>query len=93
MNNEIIFLTKEQIEVNPLNNWDNGNLRDLVDSIGTLGLVTPLSVIGPMENGLYRLISGERRYKSICEITSKTKEEFQIPCYVERNAVHFNRNR
>lgn len=82
MNNEIIFLTKEQIEVNPLNNWDNGNLRDLVDSIGTLGLVTPLSVIGPMENGLYRLISGERRYKSICEITSKTKEEFQIPCYV-----------
>lgn len=82
MNNEIIFLTKEQIEVNPLNNWDNGNLKDMVDSIGSLGLVTPLSVIGPMENGLYRLISGERRYKSICEITSKTKEEFQIPCYV-----------
>nr|WP_317428775.1 ParB N-terminal domain-containing protein [uncultured Blautia sp.] len=82
MNNEIIFLTKEQIEVNPLNNWDNGNLRDLVDSIKTLGLVTPLSVIGPMENGLYRLISGERRYKSICEITAKTKEEFSIPCYI-----------
>ena len=82
MNNEIIFLTKEQIEVNPLNNWDNGNLRDLVDSIKTLGLVTPLSVIGPMENGVYRLISGERRYKSICEITEKTDEEFQIPCYI-----------
>lgn len=25
MNNESIFLKKEQIEVNPLNNWENYN--------------------------------------------------------------------
>lgn len=82
MNNEIIFLSKEQIEVNPLNNWDNGNLKDLIDSIENIGLITPLSVIGPIENGLYRLISGERRYKSICQITENSKENFQIPCYI-----------
>ena len=41
MNNESIFLKKEQIEVNPLNNWENGNMEDLVDSIETYGLLTP----------------------------------------------------
>lgn len=82
MNSEMISLTKEQIELNPLNNWDNGNMKDLVDSISTIGLITPLSLIGPMENGLYRLISGERRYKSICECTKNTDENFEIPCYI-----------
>lgn len=82
MNSEMISLTKEQIELNPLNNWANGNMKDLVDSISTIGLITPLSLIGPMENGLYRLISGERRYKSICECTKNTDENFEIPCYI-----------
>ena len=45
-------------------------------------MLTPLSVIGPMENGLYRLISGERRYKSVCEVMKKTNKELVIPCYV-----------
>lgn len=82
MSNESIFLKKEQIEVNPLNNWENGNMEDLIDSIETYGLITPLSVIGPMENGIYRLISGERRYKSSCEVMKKTNKEFIIPCYI-----------
>lgn len=82
MKKRTIFLKKEQIELNPLNNWENGDMRDLIESLKSVELITPLSVIGPMENDTYRLISGERRYKSLCRIMEETAKDIEIPCFV-----------
>ena len=82
MGKKVIILTKEQIELNPLNNWENGDMRDLIESLKSVELITPLSVIGPMENNTYRLISGERRYKSLCKIMEETGKNIDIPCFI-----------
>lgn len=82
MEKKVIILTKEQIELNPLNNWENGDMRDLIESLKSVELITPLSVIGPMTNNTYRLISGERRYKSLCKIMEETGKNIDIPCFI-----------
>ena len=43
MEKKVIILTKEQIELNPLNNWENGDMRDLIESLKSVELITPLS--------------------------------------------------
>ena len=69
--------------MNPLNNWENGDMRDLIESLKKKCRVDySLSVIGPMENNTYRLISGERRYKSLCKIMEETGKNIDIPCFI-----------
>ena len=43
MEKKVIILTKEQIELNPLNNWENGDMRDLIESLKSVELITPVS--------------------------------------------------
>lgn len=56
---------------------------DLAASIRHVGLLTPLTVVGPQEDGSYEIISGTRRYRAILAIR-KTDPDFlpRIPCYV-----------
>ncbi len=77
-----VVLKREQIELNPLNNWSNGDMKDLMESIKNFDLIVPLSIIGPMENNCYRLISGERRFKCLCAIMDETQESMDIPCFL-----------
>lgn len=65
------------------NTFDTEDISDLVDSIRTLGVLEPLTVIGPDPEGKYEILCGERRYKSSLEINKDTDRALsELPCYV-----------
>lgn len=65
------------------NTFDTEDISDLVDSIRTLGVLEPLTVIGPDPDGKYEILCGERRYKSSLEINKDTDGALsELPCYV-----------
>lgn len=67
----------------PLNSFDVEDISDLVNSIKTCGLLTPLTVIGPNEDGRYEILSGERRYRSISQINKEIPGFMtEVPCYL-----------
>lgn len=68
------------------NTFDTEDISDLVDSIRTLGVLEPLTVIGPDLDGKYEILCGERRYKSSLEINKDTDGTLsELPCYVVGN--------
>ena len=68
------------------NTFDTEDISDLVDSIRTLGVLEPLTVIGPDPDGKYEILCGERRYKSSLEINKNTDKPLsELPCYVVGN--------
>ncbi|MDL2232538.1 ParB/RepB/Spo0J family partition protein [Ruminococcaceae bacterium OttesenSCG-928-L11] len=55
-----------QIEPNhdqPRREFDDGALRELADSIREHGVIQPL-VVRAMENGMYQIVAGERRWRA-----------------------------
>lgn len=64
----LFYTTSDQIRTNPENSWENGDLTDLIASVRSFGIIEPLALMGPMKDGTYQLLSGERRYKSILRI-------------------------
>ena len=70
------------IESNPLQpreNFDHGDLEDLVNSIKQYGIIQPL-VVSPLPDGKYQLIAGERRLRA-----AQVMDLAKVPCLV-RNA-------
>ena len=70
------------IESNPLQpreNFDYGDLEDLVNSIKQYGIIQPL-VVSPLPDGKYQLIAGERRLRA-----AQVMDLAKVPCLV-RNA-------
>lgn len=81
--NEQVYLPLEKLEPSILNNYDVGDLSDLISSIRYCGLLSPLTVIGPNEDGIYEILSGERRYRAMSQIREDDPEAFsEVPCYV-----------
>lgn len=79
----LIYLKKEDICMNPFNSFEPLDLEELEKSISLYGLIVPLSVIGPFEDGKYTLIAGERRYRCICSGGEKGLFHIDdIPCHV-----------
>ena len=65
------------------NDFEIGDIEDLKSSILSMGLLTPLSVIGPNENGIYSILSGERRFTAIKAIHEENEELYtEIPCLI-----------
>ena len=65
------------------NDFEIENIGDLKTSILSMGLLTPLSVIGPNENGMYSILSGERRFTALKEINSDNEDIYsEVPCMV-----------
>lgn len=83
----LFYATSEQIRTNPENSWENGDLTDLVASIRSFGIIEPLAIMGPMEDGNYQLLSGERRYKSIKRIEDEDGIQISIPCYLKSDGT------
>lgn len=81
-NEKFIYIESKDILLNPLNDWEKGDLSDLKNNIQNFGLIEALAVIGPLENNKYKLISGERRFTSICEIEKECGIAFPIPCHI-----------
>ena len=85
---EVLFhATSKQIQTNPENSWENGDLTDLIASIRSFGIIEPLAIMGPMEDGNYQLLSGERRYKSILKIEEEDGVQISIPCYLKSDGT------
>lgn len=71
---ELLQIKVEKICVNPYQprrQFAKEELDDLAASIKAVGLIHP-PVVRPIENGLYELISGERRYRALCLVGYKT---------------------
>lgn len=76
----------EDLEPSPFNSYDTDDYKELKGSINSSGLIVPLTVVGPMENGRYQILSGERRYRAIMDLVAESdeaKDRFKsIPCLV-----------
>ena len=78
----------EQIDISQLmpsslNTYDTSDIADLRGNIEACGLITPLTVIGPFDDGMYQIMSGERRFKALTQLIADGYEHFKIvPCYV-----------
>lgn len=85
---EQVMIDFNNLEPSPFNSFmdeDHDRIDDMVGNIKSLGLITPLSVIGPFDNGNYQILSGERRYQAIKKI--RQEEEYannyeNVACYV-----------
>lgn len=80
-------IPKEKIKPNPLNDYPMEDIDKLMESIGEYGLIHNLRV-KPTEEGLFEIISGERRYRAISLGLEKGDTRFDafkvgIPCMVE----------
>lgn len=82
MNKPEIFIEKEKLTPNPLNHFPIGDLTDLKNTIEQFGILSPISVIGPYDDGSYRIISGHRRYTSWCELCEEGRVNGKVPYYI-----------
>ena len=83
---EIMMIPYEKLKRSPLNKFKIENMDDLKSSIASLGIITPLSVIGPDGEGFYEIISGERRYHAIGDLMSEGADFAEVPCHLIGNA-------
>lgn len=85
------FIAKDRIISNPKNEkYTQDGIESLKESIIENGLRHNLSVLFDAEQNNYRLISGERRYHSICAMSDKEYNELfptGIPCKVEKSDI------
>lgn len=82
MSEKQIYIEKERLVPNPLNQFPIGDLTDLKHTIEQFGILSPLSVVGPYDDGTYRIIAGHRRYTSWCQLCKEGKVTGPIPYYV-----------
>lgn len=83
----LFYANSDQIRTNPENTWENGDLTDLIASVRSFGIIEPLALMGPMKDGTYQLLSGERRYKSILHIEEADDVKISIPCYLKGDST------
>lgn len=85
------YIPKDKIIPNPKNEqYSQDGIEALKESILVNGLRHNLSVLYDTETDLYRLISGERRYHAICQMTDKEyRNNFPagIPCKIEKSDI------
>ena len=73
----------ELLEPSPYNEFKADEYEDLKGSILSCGLITPLTVIGPSDEGKYQIVSGERRYRALSDINKEKPGSFDtVPVYI-----------
>lgn len=81
-----VFVEYDKIKTNSLNSFpiDEQELSSLQKNISVNGIITPLSVIGPYDDGTYTLISGERRLTAIKNLLMDGGNEHlkNVPVYI-----------
>lgn len=85
------YIPKENIISNPKNEkYAQDGIESLRESITVNGLRHNLSVLYDSEADNYRLISGERRFHAICQMSDKeynTLFPAGIPCKIEKSDI------
>ncbi|WP_270248956.1 ParB N-terminal domain-containing protein [Ruthenibacterium lactatiformans] len=73
-----------EIEPSPMNFYGMREIEKLAREIELVGLLENLVVTPKQENGKYRLIAGERRYRALTLLADEGKDAFALaPCKVE----------
>ena len=85
------YIPKEKIVSNPKNEmYTQDGIEALKESILINGLRHNLSVLYNPDNDTYRLVSGERRYHAITNMSDKEYNDLfpaGIPCKVEKSEI------
>lgn len=79
------FVDFGNLEPSQFNSYEITAIEDMVGTLKSVGLLTPLTVIGPYPSGKYSIISGERRYtgmKKCIEDPDYDGSFDNVPCYV-----------
>lgn len=77
------YIPLSKLNPSPLNTYDSTDIEDLLGSIKSCGLLTPLTVSGPDDNGIYEILSGERRYKALSTLHNEDNSTYEsAPCYI-----------
>lgn len=82
---ESVQIQLDKLYPSPLNTYSTTDVEDLVESIRLNGLMQPLYVEGPHEDGCYEVLGGSRRLKAIQTINKDIEEDTQyteVPCIV-----------
>lgn len=86
------YIPKDKIISNPKNEmYTQDGIDSLMESILINGLRHNLSVLYDSEQDVYRLVSGERRYRAISKMSEKdynTLFPAGIPCKVEKSNIN-----
>lgn len=77
------YIDIDKLKPSPLNSFEICDIQDLAGSIKMCGLMTPLTVVGPDEDGMYEILGGERRYQAIKYLNENGEEFNKIPCNVD----------
>lgn len=81
-NFKIEYIDIESIRTNKKNFYEISDIENLVEDISINGLNHNL-VVRPIEDGIYELISGERRYTALKELVDRGENKFKkVPCKV-----------
>lgn len=77
-------LNLSMIKANPLNNFEMIDMDDLKKSIYSYGLITPLTVFGPFDDGKYMLLAGERRWRCCRKLQEEGKlpKNYEVPVMI-----------
>lgn len=85
------YIPKEKIVSNPKNEmYSQDGIDALKESILINGLRHNLSVLFDADKNVYRLVSGERRYRAISKMTDKEYNALfpsGIPCKIEKSNI------
>lgn len=79
------FVDFGNLEPSQFNSYEITAIEDMVGTLKSVGLLTPLTVIEPYPSGKYSIISGERRYtgmKKCIEDPDYDGSFDKVPCYV-----------
>lgn len=79
------FVDFGNLEPSQFNSYEITAIEDMVGTLKSVELLTPLTVIGPYPSGKYSIISGERRYtgmKKCIEDPDYDGSFDKVPCYV-----------
>lgn len=74
---EQVSIAIDKLKASPLNSYEMTDIDDLKMDIMTYGLLVPLTVCGPNEDGMYEILSGHRRYEAI----RRAREEGNLSDY------------
>ena len=81
---EFTMLPLSQIVIPENRGIDSDSKMDeMTEELLEHGLLSPVSVAGPYEDGTYKVIEGARRIKSLRTFIKKS----EIPCYIVAEAV------
>jgi hypothetical protein len=80
---KVMMVPYDKLSCSSLNKFAIEDMEELKASIETLGLLTPLSIVGPNEDGKYEILSGERRYRAIGALREDSTGVFDgVPCLI-----------